>query len=169
MKIVVMRILSVALLLSLPFWGQAQDARIQKMLDKLEWKFEQTSSGNTQIVFKVDGNETRTQAIFIGKTINSLGDFDIIEVWSYSAVIPKKKFDEDVAVELLTGNESTKLGAWSLFKMEDNGGYKVVYTAKLFLDDLTSAQLKTICTALTSTCDEKERDLESLTGEKDKW
>ena len=164
-----MKFLSGALLLLLPFLTLGQDVRIQKMIDELEWKSEQTSSGNTQIVFNVDGNEARTQAIFIGKTINELGDFEIIEVWSYSAVIPNKKFNEEIAVDLLTGNESTKLGAWSLFKLDDKAGYKVVYTAKLFLSDLTSAQLKTICTALTATCDQKERDFERLTGEKDKW
>src|SRR6266576_3682490 len=85
------------------------DRRVQALLNDLELKYEIDSDGDFKVAFELESG--RSQVAFIRSETESLGKFEIREIFSvgYTSEGP---LNADIANALLIFNGHVKLGSW---------------------------------------------------------
>lgn len=104
------------------------DPRVRSLLDQLQFEYTVTSSGAFKLVLPADSNGERTQLVMINSKTETLGKFEIREVWA-PAYQSDGPLPRDVANKLLINSFDQKLGAWQTMQVEDS--YLAVYAIKL--------------------------------------
>jgi len=105
------------------------DARVKKLLDGREIKYEITKLGNFKVVFNLEGG--RRQSALIHSATWKFRNLEIREIVS-PACKSATPFSAEVANRLLAASNDKRLGAWALQKQAD--GYYAVFVAKIPAD-----------------------------------
>lgn len=133
--------------------ASGSDPRLTKALEKAGLKYTTTKDGDCKLLFNLD--EDRTHIVWAESNTETVGDFEIREVWA-AGWQGDSQMDSDDMTRLLKENAATKIGAWEL--LEDDGSFYAVFTAKIPAD-LPSAELKTILGFISAKADGLEKDL----------
>jgi len=93
------------------------DIRVKKMLDALELKYSIDQDGDFKIIIEFE--DGRSQVAYINSETQTIGDFEIREIWSV-AYISEGYLDIDTANTLLMKNFEMKIGSWRLIPAGNN-------------------------------------------------
>lgn len=157
---------AVLLICAVPVFAQlgksaTGDARIRSALNQLDLKYKVTDLGNFRMVFSLD--EGRTQLVFINSKTETYHGLEIREVWA-PAYKSENPFSAAVANRLLTDSDENKIGAWAVYRDNDNA-YVAKYVAKI--DAGADPQsLQAVITAVIKCADAMEKE---LTGSRDEF
>lgn len=141
------------------FGSKQGDHRVQKLLEKLDLKYSVDQDGDFKVV--VEFEDGRSQAAFINSDTETLGGFEIREIWSV-AYISEGYLDIDTANTLLLANDKLKIGAWRLIAAGKNR-YLAAFCVQISADTDPQSFLDALLVVLRI-ADEME---EKLTGEDD--
>ncbi len=103
------------------------DPRIGKQLDKVGVKYTTTKSGNYSIDFSRDGD--RQQTVYIMSKTETYGGIEIREIWSNAGTFDAEPTAK-VMLELLSENDTEKIGAWNV-ETSDDGSYLAYFSIKV--------------------------------------
>jgi len=131
------------------------DVRVRTALDEMQLDYRVVSNGKFKIELPVDTTHTRTQVILINSQTETVGKFEIREVWS-PGYRSKGPLPRDVANTLLLSSFDQKLGAWQT--MRGDSMYMAVYAIKLSANADTDA-LRTAIRICVQTADALEKEL----------
>ena len=87
------------------------DARVERLLEQLEFKYEISDDGTYSVVFAID--DERSQEVNINSQTEFLDKLEIRDVWSI-AFVTEAPLHADIANALLIQNADLKMGAWEL-------------------------------------------------------
>ncbi|MDH7514342.1 MAG: hypothetical protein QHI48_00500 [Bacteroidota bacterium] len=143
------------------------DPRLIKALKEANLEYTELPNGDCKLLVTTsdeegDGEESRTQIVFIRSSTYKLGNIEIREISSVGwdgAEEPSAL----VANTLLQGNAQSKIGAWEVSQMRDSS-YIAVFTVKTS-PDIAAETLETIVFAVAYTADRMEKKLKN----KDEW
>lgn len=99
------------------YGGKKGDPRIKRVLETLELKYSVDQDGDFKII--VEFQDGRSQVAYINSETQTVGDFEIREVWSV-AYIAEGYLDIDTANTLLLKNFEMKIGSWRLIPAGNN-------------------------------------------------
>ena len=102
------------------------DPRIAKQLDKLGMTYTTTKSGNYSVVYDRDGG--RKQTVYIMSKTETYGALEIREIWSNAGSFDAEP-EAETMLELLTENDTEKIGAWNV-EASDDGTYLAYFSIK---------------------------------------
>lgn len=139
------------------FGSQPGDPRVKKVLDILELQYLIDNDGDFEVIMAID--DERSQIAFIDSETETLGSFEIREIWSV-AYISEGFLDIDTANTLLLHNAEMKIGSWRLLSAGDNTFY-ATFCVQVAADCSPEAFLQALLVVL-QTADEME---EKLTGD----
>lgn len=88
------------------------DPVLRAQLEKLDYKYEVDKDGDYQLVFELDGEDGRSQMVYVRSPVEEYGQFRIREVWSPAWRSKADEFPAAVANRLLAASQDSKLGAW---------------------------------------------------------
>ena len=140
-----------ALALIAPLPTQAEDNSVKRRLDAVGQKYEVDKDGDFKMTFTFP-DEKRSQIVFVsGAPYEVVGG---VQVRNIFAPVAKVKEDDiaDKAVDLLTANNSYKLGAYEI-------GGQILYFSMKVPDNATPAQLKSAVQSAVSVADDKEKEI----------
>lgn len=150
---------SLVVFLAIAVYGQSggkskADPRVEKALKETGYKCEVTSLGNYKLTFKLD--DGRGHLVFISSRTEKYGGLETRKIW---ATVSKSKelLSQAAANKLLMDNVPQKIGAYELTKC-DEGGYKVLYSAKVEAD-CRATSLRDAIRLVLFTADAKEKEL----------
>jgi hypothetical protein len=129
------------------------DPRLKKALDKTGLKYTETDDGDFKLLFEV--NDGRSQFVWAESNTETIGQFEVREVWAAGWKNSSRMDSEDMA-RLLKENSSTKIGAWEM--LFEDGTYYAVFTAKIPAV-LPADELETILRWVAAKADKLEDDL----------
>ena len=135
------------------------DARVERMLDALELKYEIISDGDFKLGNRLDSG--RTQILFVNSNTEKYQNMEIREIWSV-AYISDDLASSTIMRKLLKDNGTRKLGSWKLWT--NNGKEVAVFYAQIAADADRYAFLSAL-QIVSQTADEMEKD---LTGKDDR-
>lgn len=136
------------------FGGMRGDPRVKKMLEALELRYSIDNDGDFKVMLEFE--DGRSQVAFIDSQTQSLGDFEIREVWSV-AYISQGYLDIDTANTLLMKNFELKIGSWRLIPARDNT-FLVTFCIQIAADCDPNSFWRTLVMVL-QTADEMEAKL----------
>lgn len=131
------------------------DPRIRQILDQLSFEYTVTSNGSFKLTLPADSAGERTQVVLINSKTETLGKFEIREIWApaYSA---KGQLPRDVANKLLLNSFDQKLGTWQTMELEEK--FLAVYAIKLAANADAEA-VRTAILICMRTADKMEEEL----------
>lgn len=91
------------------------DSRVKRALEELDLKYEIDDDGDFKVLFGLD--EDRSQVAFISSSTNTMGSFEIRDIYSigYMSKSEDESVPAEVANRLLENSWELKLGAWAKF------------------------------------------------------
>jgi len=121
------------------------DARIQKLFDANDFKYEISAAGNFKAIMEFQSE--RTQLVIICSRTEFLGDMEIREVYSvaYDDTLTRSELSD-----LMQNSGTKKIGAWQL---EDEG--QLLFVAKIPAE-LSFDDLESVIWAVARTADDYE-------------
>lgn len=121
------------------------DARIQKLFDDNDFKYEISAAGNFKAIMEFQSE--RTQLVIICSRTEFLGDMEIREVYSvaYDDTLTRSELSD-----LMQNSGTKKIGAWQL---EDEG--QLLFVAKIPAE-LSFEELESVIWAVARTADDYE-------------
>jgi hypothetical protein len=136
---------------SFVFAAGSPDTRIAVQLDRMGEKYTTTKAGNYSLEMDMDGG--RTQTVYLMSKTETYNDMEIREIWS-NAGSWEEKPSAELLMDLLTDNNTEKMGAWSI-ESSDDGSYLLYYSIKVpaYIQD---KDLKAIIEFAATVADEKE-------------
>lgn len=134
----------------------ASDASVKTRLDARGIKFEIDGDGDYKVTYNY-AKDKRTQLVFVSGGTESVGGFNIREVFSPAARIGKDGIDGKKAMELLTESRKNKLGSWEV------SGDVLYFVIKL-PDSMDAAQLESAMDIAAQTADNMEIE---ISGDRD--
>ena len=132
------------------------DARIKKLLDQTELKYEIDEDGDFKLLFEYD--DGRSHIVFINSQTESYQGLEIREIWAVGYVPPEEgeSVPANISENLIRANAQIKLGAWQVQKLgEKEVG---VFRAMIAADAGKEVVLDTLRLVGIS-ADEKEAEL----------
>lgn len=134
------------------------DARVERLLDRAEWRYDIDSDGDFRIGYEFD--DGRSHLAWINSGTQTLGDLEIREVWAVG-YHSDDDISADLAKTLLQQNHEYKLGAWKIQRF--NRREAAVFYVQIAAD----ADEQTLIGALISVLSSADKLEEALTGEDD--
>ena len=138
---------------SLPSDNTADD-RVRTALTEAGLDSTVSDSGDFRVSFTLESG--RSQAVFVGSKTESLGDFEIREIWSPIGVADGDSFSQAVADQLLRVGALRKIGSVEVATL--NGKPTAYYTAKVPAD-LSGSRLGEVIRGVASIADNFEQSL----------
>lgn len=137
------------------------DSRLKVALDELGFKYEVTENNNFSLVFQTHnaeetaGEDMRTQAVYISSRTVQYRNFEVRTVFSpvFASTEPIRG---EILRELLTTNESMKIGYFSVYEAEDKD---VVFFNANLAAAASAESIKSMIIAVYQTADDWERKL----------
>jgi tetratricopeptide (TPR) repeat protein len=133
--------------------GEA-DPRVRDILVGTNFQYTVNSDGNYKIIY--DAGNGRTQVLFVESNIESLGDFEIREIWSPIGQAAEASFSQAIADRLLRIGATMKVGAVEIVTIDNK---PTAYFSAKVPANLTAEQLVKVINAVASTADENENAL----------
>ena len=139
------------------------DASVGKKLDAQKLKYEVDGDGDYKLLFEVEGG--RSQVVWVGSPVETLGGMRIREVFSVAGSMPKPKAENDITTQavLTSGamlkSATQKLGGWVL---KPNGEESGFYYVAQVPADLGGEDLDTVARMVAKSADEFEVLFETL-------
>jgi hypothetical protein len=133
--------------------GEA-DPRVRDILVGTSYQYTVNSDGNYKIIY--DAGNGRTQVLFVESNIETLGDFEIREIWSPIGQATEASFTQAIADRLLRIGATMKVGAVEIVTIDNK---PTAYFSAKVPADLTAEQLVKVINAVASTADENENAL----------
>jgi hypothetical protein len=140
--------------ISLP--ALASDASVKTRLESRGIKYVIDGDGDFKVTYNYS-KEERTQLVFVSGKTETVGGFQVREVFSPAARIGKDGIDGKKAIELLENSRKYKLGGWEI------GGDVLYFVIKL-PDSVDAAALESAMDIAAEVADDMEI---KLTGSKD--
>jgi hypothetical protein len=134
------------------------DARVERLLEAIDLKYEIDSDGDFQLGNRFDNG--RTQRLFVNSNTERYQNMEIREVWSV-AYISEDAVSSTIMRNLLKDNGTKKLGSWKL--ITNNGKEVAVFYAQIAADADRTAFLSAL-QIVSQAADEMEKQ---LTGKDD--
>ena len=134
----------------------AEDASVEKRLDRAGLKYEVDSDGDYKLTFNYT-KEGRTQLVFVSGSTQSVSGLTVREVFSPAGRVEKDGIGGQKALELLENSGTLKMGSWEI-----RGD--VLYFVIKVLDSATATELSSLLDIAAETADDKEIE---LSGEQD--
>ena len=134
----------------------AEDASVEKRLDRAGLKYEVDSDGDYKLTFNYT-KEGRTQLVFVSGSTQSVSGLTVREVFSPAGRVEKDGIGGQKALELLENSGTLKMGSWEI-----RGD--VLYFVIMVLDSATATELSSLLDIAAETADDKEIE---LSGEQD--
>ncbi len=128
--------------------AQAADAAVKSRLDARGVKYEVDKDGDFKVTYSY-GKEKRTQLVFVSGGTESVGGFQIREIFSPAARVEKDGVNGAKALELMAESRKNKLGGWEL------SGDILYFVIKL-PDSMDGAQLESAMDIAAETADDME-------------
>jgi hypothetical protein len=133
------------------------DIRVKRMLEKLKYKYETTSSGNFKAIFNTENG--RSQLLNINSNVYKHLEVEFRELWSpvYLGDAPPSASD---MLTLLTINSKRKFGAFEVNELEENGSvkYLICFSAKINAN-ADSNTYESAIKMVIETADQTEKEL----------
>lgn len=146
-----------ALALALPAAAQNNgDISVKSRLDARGLKHEVDNDGDFKVTYSYS-KEGRTQLVFVSGKTESVGGFQIREVFSPAARVDKDRIDGRKALELMAESRKNKLGSWEL-------AGDVLYFVLKLPDSMDAAQLESAMDIAAQTADDMELE---ISGDRD--
>jgi hypothetical protein len=130
----------------------AADALIASQLKTLGYEHEIDEDGDYKLVFDVDGENKRSQLVFVRSVVETYGEFKVREIWSPGYAGTGDQIPAAVANRLLQASMDNKLGSWG--KQGPNAIFIVRIPA-----DADKDMLDTALTAAVQSADQMEAEL----------
>lgn len=134
----------------------AEDASVEKRLDRAGLKYEVDSDGDYKLTFNYT-KEGRTQLVLVSGSTQSVSGLTVREVFSPAGRVEKDGIGGQKALELLENSGTLKMGSWEI-----RGD--VLYFVIKVLDSATATELSSLLDIAAETADDKEIE---LSGEQD--
>lgn len=134
----------------------AEDASVEKRLDREGLKYEVDGDGDYKLTFNYS-KEGRTQLVFVSGTTQTVSGLTVREVFSPAGRVEKDGIGGKAALELLAASGQLKMGSWEI-----RGD--VLYFVIKVLDSATSSELSSMLDIAAETADDKEIE---LSGDRD--
>lgn len=134
----------------------AEDASVEKRLDRAGLKYEVDSDGDYKHTFNYT-KEGRTQLVFVSGSTQTVSGLTVREVFSPAGRVEKDGIGGQKALELLENSGTLKMGSWEI-----RGD--VLYFVIKVLDSATATELSSLLDIAAETADDKEIE---LSGEQD--
>jgi hypothetical protein len=141
------------------FGGNQGDLRVRRLLETLELKYSIDSDGDYEVIVEFD--DGRSQMAYINSETQTIGNFEVREVWSV-AYVSQGFLDIDTANTLLMKNYEMKLGSWRLIPAGDNQ-FLAAFCIKIAADCDPNSLAQTLAIVLEIADDMEEK----LTGADD--
>jgi hypothetical protein len=145
---------AMAVAISLP--ALASDASVKTRLESRGIKYEIDGDGDFKVTYNYS-KEERTQLVFVSGKTETVGGFQVREVFSPAARVGKNGIDGKKAIELLENSRKYKLGGWEI------GGDVLYFVIKL-PDSVDAAALESAMDIAAEVADDMEI---KLTGSRD--
>lgn len=126
----------------------AEDASVKSRLDARGVKYTVDDDGDFKVTYSYS-KENRTQLVFVSGSTESVGGFNIREIFSPAARVEKDGVNGAKALELMTESRKNKLGGWEL------SGDVLYFVIKL-PDSMDGAQLESAMDIAAETADDME-------------
>lgn len=149
------RIATALLCLSAPSLAAA-DASVESRLDAAGMKYTRDGDGDYKVTYNYS-KEGRTQLVFVSGTTQTVGAFEVREVFSPAARVGKDGVDADKALELIGKNRQYKLGAWEI-------SGDVLYFVLKLPEEMSASELESAMDIAAETADDMEIE---LSGDRD--
>ncbi len=134
----------------------AKDVSVATRLDARGLKYEVDGDGDFRVTFHY-GEEDRSQLVFVSGSTETVGGFEVREVFAPAGRVERDGINGTKALELLGQSRQNKLGGWEL------QGDILYFVIKL-PDSMDAAQLESALSIAAETADNKEIE---LSGDKD--
>lgn len=134
----------------------AEDGSVKSRLDARGVTYEVDDDGDFKVTYNYS-KEKRSQLVFVSGSTESVGGFEIREVFSPAARVGKDDIDGAKALELMAESRKNKLGGWEL-----NGD--ILYFVIKLPDNMDGAQLESAMDIAAQTADDMEIE---LSGDRD--
>jgi hypothetical protein len=132
------------------------DASVKSRLDARGLKYDVDGDGDFKITYNYK-KENRTQLVFVSGKSETVGGFNIREVFSPAARVEKDGINGKKALELMAESRDNKLGGWEL------AGDVLYFVIKL-PDNMDGAQLESAMDIAAQTADDMELE---ISGDRD--
>ncbi len=132
------------------------DASVKSRLEARGVKYETDEDGDFKVTYSYS-KENRSQLVFVSGTAESVGGFQVREIFSPAGRVGKDNIDGKRALELLAESRKNKLGSWEI------GGDVLYFVIKL-PDNADAAALESAMDITSETADNMEI---KLSGNKD--
>ncbi len=129
---------------------------VESRLESSGINFTQDSDGDYKVTYNYS-KEGRTQLVFVSGKTQTVGAFEVREIFSPAARIGKDGVDADKAMELIEQNRQYKIGAWEI------SGDVLYFVIKL-PESLSAAELESAMDIAAETADDMEIE---LSGDRD--
>jgi hypothetical protein len=136
--------------------AQAADPSVKSRLDARGVKYDVDDDGDFKVTYSYS-KEKRSQLVFVSGDTESVGGFEIREVFSPAGRVGKDGIDGKKALELLAESRKNKLGGWEL-------SGDVLYFVIKVPDNVDAAQLESAMDIAAETADDMEI---KLSGDRD--
>jgi hypothetical protein len=136
--------------------AHAFDASVKTRLDARGIKHQVDGDGDYKVTYNYS-KEGRTQLVFVSGSTQSVGGFQVREIFSPAARMGKDGINGAKALELLAESRKNKLGSW------ETAGDVLYFVIKV-PDSLDGAQLESAMDIAAQTADDMELE---ISGERD--
>jgi hypothetical protein len=130
-----------------------EDRRVERLLQKLDWKYTIDSSRDFKLQFNV--SEDRSQVVFVQSTTHDIDNIELREIWSPAIKVSADQCSK-LAMDLLHENSKVKLGSWQLVRIGDS--CVAIFCVKVGAD-CDEKTLRTAIRVVLKTADDKEKEL----------
>lgn len=144
-------LLAAALSVSTVAAAPAGDASVKKRLDDRGTKYEIYEDGDFKLTFSYK-QESRTQLVFVSGKTESVGAFDIREVFAPALKLADFPLSGAKAKELLESSGEYKLGSWEIRD-------EVLYYVIKLPDTVDAEELESALEIAAEAADDMEREL----------
>jgi hypothetical protein len=145
-----------SVVLATPSPARASDNSVKGRLESRGLKYEVDNDGDFKVTYSYS-KEGRTQLVFVSGGAQSVGGFQIREIFSPAARVAKDGIDGKKALELMAESRKNKVGSWEL-----EGD--VLYFVLKLPDNMDAAQLESAMDVAAQTADDMELE---ISGDRD--
>ena len=128
--------------------AQAEDGAVKSRLDARGVKYSVDDDGDFKVTYNYS-KEKRTQLVFVSGSTETVGGFQIREIFSPAARVEKDGINGAKALELMAESRKNKLGGWEL------SGDILYFVIKL-PDSMDGAQMESAMDIAAETADDME-------------
>ena len=140
----------------------AVDPRLIAAMEQTDLAYEIDEDNDVKVIFAWDDN--RSHAVWANTVTEEYEGMDIREVWGIVAQFDSPDdVSKDVLLDLLVANFQLKFGKYAILMAEDGGQVQVRFVVTVPAD-ADGATLATIMDFVGVWADEKEKELEEVSG-----